>query len=58
MLSNPNQDQVNTLCSNIGKALSIIYSNRINADVKITCIPVKITDEGEETKNDRAERVS
>ena len=52
------QEQVNAVCNNIGKALSVIYSNRINADVNIICVPAKLFDEGEETKNDRTERVS
>lgn len=51
------QEQVNAICRNIGMALSVIYSNRVNADVKITCMPVKISEmKGE--NDDRIERVS
>jgi len=36
------QAEVNQLCANISRALSVIYSNRMNADITITCVPVQI----------------
>ena len=37
----PSDDDLSIICSNIGKALSIIYSKRLGMKITIACVPKK-----------------
>ena len=50
---NHTQEEMNRVCENIGRALSVIYSRRLGMDVHITCVPVKAKEEKSVTVRSR-----